>query len=743
MQTLETVLTEYFNAIKNSTRSLPLYLGGISAPSGGTGGPPGGFIGKLPQTQITYDLTELATDYTPLSGYTLLDNLNHIRYRLGIIESGGSSSLMIMEDGSPIASGVTVINFEGDFTVTPIPSGVTVTMVAVSGLEDAPIDGSPYVRQDGAWTIITVPDALADLADDSTHRLVTDTEKSTWNAKQNALIADVDYLTPSTAGSTYEPIKGIDDNYVTDAEKTVIGNTSGTNSGDVTVLDTATIDLTLAGQQISADVIESGIQHDNLSGAGVNSHAQIDTVISGLDNEYLKLDASNGPITGSLGIGVAAEAKLHVKGTSSSAIVDTDNLLTADGTFTTDAGWTYGTGWASGGGVVTHSTGNTATLSGTSTATDIVKVYQINFTVAVTTAGNGFNVSLGGKDSGTLYNSAGAKVIYIRPIDETGTLLFTPAGAGTFVGTLDNISIYEILISTADLLIEPSDVTSPRIEIRAGGNTTNTLSIGKDAGRNTVNLAANLGINNIFIGNLSGRYNASGSFNVAIGNGTLGNNVTGHRNMVIGEGAMSLNISGFQNTALGYQALYNSLSAQYNIAIGLQALYTNTTGYQNVCIGTYALTNLASFYYSNTAIGNNAGRTLTSAYQNVFIGETSGYHASQVANVANCVAIGTNTYTTGSNGIAIGFGAIAAGNTVVLGNTSHTMTYLYGDITPVDGKNIILGTTTGMKIGTATGQKLGFWNATPVVQQVLATGTGKTVDNVITFLQTLGLCKQS
>jgi hypothetical protein len=32
--------------------------------------------------------------------------------------------------------------------------------------------------------------------------------------------------------SDYEPTKGTDDNYVTDAEKTVIGNTSGTNTGD-------------------------------------------------------------------------------------------------------------------------------------------------------------------------------------------------------------------------------------------------------------------------------------------------------------------------------------------------------------------------------------------------------------------------------------------------------------------------------------------------------------------------------
>ncbi|OAI39604.1 hypothetical protein AYO40_01180 [Planctomycetaceae bacterium SCGC AG-212-D15] len=39
-----------------------------------------------------------------------------------------------------------------------------------------------------------------------------------------------------------------------------------------------------------------------------------------------------------------------------------------------------------------------------------------------------------------------------------------------------------------------------------------------------------------------------------------------------------------------------------------------------------------------------------------------------------------------------------------------------GSITMSDPGNIILGTTTGTKIGTATNQKLGFFNATPVIQ---------------------------
>ena len=40
-----------------------------------------------------------------------------------------------------------------------------------------------------------------------------------------------------------------------------------------------------------------------------------------------------------------------------------------------------------------------------------------------------------------------------------------------------------------------------------------------------------------------------------------------------------------------------------------------------------------------------------------------------------------------------------------------------GNLTFAEGINIIAGTSTGTKIGTATSQKLGFYNATPVVQQ--------------------------
>jgi hypothetical protein len=50
-----------------------------------------------------------------------------------------------------------------------------------------------------------------------------------WGAITGTLSDQTDL---DTALNGKEPLKGADDNYVTDAEKVVIGNTSGTNTGD-------------------------------------------------------------------------------------------------------------------------------------------------------------------------------------------------------------------------------------------------------------------------------------------------------------------------------------------------------------------------------------------------------------------------------------------------------------------------------------------------------------------------------
>lgn len=84
------------------------------------------------------------------------------------------------------------------------------------------------------------------------------------------------------------------------------------------------------------------------------------------------------------------------------------------------------------------------------------------------------------------------------------------------------------------------------------------------------------------------------------------------------------------------------------------------------------------------------------------------------------------------------------GTAIVASNTVGALT-LQGDLT-LSTHNLVTDTVTGTKIGTvggAAGQKLGFFAATPIVQPLLATGAAHTVDDVITVLQNLGLCRQT
>jgi len=52
-----------------------------------------------------------------------------------------------------------------------------------------------------------------------------------------------------------------------------------------------------------------------------------------------------------------------------------------------------------------------------------------------------------------------------------------------------------------------------------------------------------------------------------------------------------------------------------------------------------------------------------------------------------------------------------------------------GSVSLFDSGNLIIGTTTGTKIGTATDQKLSFWNATPIVQPTTGIAESAFVEN--------------
>lgn len=154
-------------------------------------------------------------------------------------------------------------------------------------------------------------------------------------------------------------------------------------------------------------------------------------------------------------------------------------------------------------------------------------------------------------------------------------------------------------------------------------------------------------------------------------------------------------------------------------------------------------------------VGTTDGRTFALYSNNAAVAACSSDGVNFLINSGKKLLIDSNTSTT-SVAVQVngdpdtGIGQIGGANTlsVVAGGVqsmrvSANNVLIIGDLQFPASGNVVFDTVTGSKVGTATGQKIGFWGVTAVVQQVLATGAAATVDNVITFLQTIGLCKQS
>lgn len=161
------------------------------------------------------------------------------------------------------------------------------------------------------------------------------------------------------------------------------------------------------------------------------------------------------------------------------------------------------------------------------------------------------------------------------------------------------------------------------------------------------------GESNVAIGREALYSNTTGHAGVALGTNTLYNNTTGDYNSAIGYQALNSNTTGRGNTGIGFFTLYSNTTGEYNSAIGYQALYSNTTGGYNVAIGRDA-----GRYQSDGSTGRSTGD----------YGLYLGYNTQSQAN-------GT------TNESVIGYNAAGNGsNTVTIGNSDVTATYLKGTV---------------------------------------------------------------
>jgi hypothetical protein len=392
-------------------------------------------------------------------------------------------------------------------------------------------------------------------------------------------------------------------------------------------------------------------------------------------NIYMGGTAKN-YLNGSLLIGSTIDAgyKLDVTGTTrfiGTTASDTaplgSELAAVTGTGTS---WTLaGTNLNVGG--YTHTTGDITALT-TSLAAVSGTYYQITYTITGRTAGS-ITIAYGGTSTAGI-TATGAT----GPLaSSTAVLTITPTT--DFDGTIV-LSIKSIGTSIASSAFANSSGTSI-VEIRTTSINTNTF-IGLDAGRRNTT-----GFNNTFFGYQAGINNTTGLLNVFFGYQAGINNTTGNFNAFFGANAGSSNTTGGSNTFIGIGGGTNNTTGSNNSFIGLNAGSSNTTGGSNTFISSSSgFSNTTGG--SNTFIGVNAGQNNTTGSNNTAIGINAGRFiangSTSNAITDNSIYIGFNSKALANNQtnqIVIGYDVTGLGsNTTVLGNSSTTLTALYGAV---------------------------------------------------------------
>ena len=184
----------------------------------------------------------------------------------------------------------------------------------------------------------------------------------------------------------------------------------------------------------------------------------------------------------------------------------------------------------------------------------------------------------------------------------------------------------------------------------------NIFDNGTNVGIGTITPAKLLDVNGdaLINGHTVGRGGGNVATNTVAGLQSGLANTTGSSNSFFGSSSGRFNTTGINLSSIGVASLYNNTTGSDNVGLGLHTLFSNVTGSNNTSAG-----NFAGRFLNNGSSAN------TTPENSVFLG----YSTRSLTN-------------NDTNQIVIGYLALGKGsNTVQLGNTSITDTYLQGAVT--------------------------------------------------------------